>query len=211
VLPAPLITFSTFVGYLAGGLPGALLMTLGIFSPAFAFPIFLHRQPLAVAANRRMRPRLLGVTAGVIGLIAAVAVDVETSVVDVQTARFAVGAFYVLNRYHGELTELFVVLGCGAIGAAVQATIVLPWLRVQRSAACRRAVSGTATRDRCEAEPRVASNAASAVVSGTGAMRPIEPTRVATICSATASLLTASMNAVPARLKMRSTGRDAPT
>jgi hypothetical protein len=31
VLPAPLIIFSTFVGYIAGGLTGALVMTLGIF------------------------------------------------------------------------------------------------------------------------------------------------------------------------------------
>ena len=34
VLPAPLIIFSTFVGYLAGGLAGGLAMTLGIFLPA---------------------------------------------------------------------------------------------------------------------------------------------------------------------------------
>ena len=33
VLPAPLIIFSTFVGYLAGGLAGALAITVGIFLP----------------------------------------------------------------------------------------------------------------------------------------------------------------------------------
>jgi chromate transporter len=125
VLPAPLIIFSTFVGYLAGGLTGALLMTFGIFLPAFVFPIFLHRQLVAVAENRRIRPLLLGVTAGVIGLIAAVAVEVvETSVVDVPTALLAVAAFVVLSRYHGKLTVLYVVLGCGAIGAVLQATAV---------------------------------------------------------------------------------------
>ena len=124
-LPAPAIIFSTFVGYLAGGMTGALLMTVGIFLPAFVFPIFLHRQLVAVAENRRIRPLLLGVTAGVIGLIAAVAVDViETSVVDVPTALLAVGAFIVLYRYHGKLTVLYVVLGCGVIGLALQATVV---------------------------------------------------------------------------------------
>jgi chromate transporter len=125
VLPAPAIIFSTFVGYIAGGLSGALLMTLGIFLPAFVFPIFLHRQLVAVAENRRIRPLLLGVTVGVIGLIAAVAVDVvETSVVDVPTALLAIGAFLVLNRHHGKLTVLYVVLGCGVIGAGLQATVV---------------------------------------------------------------------------------------
>jgi chromate transporter len=121
VLPAPLIIFSTFVGYMAGGLTGALVMTLGIFLPAFVFPIFLHRWLVAIAENPRVRPFLLGVAAGVIGLIAAVTVDVvDASVVDVPTAVLAVGAFFVLNRWHGKLTVLYVVLGCGATGALLQ-------------------------------------------------------------------------------------------
>jgi chromate transporter len=125
VLPAPLIIFSTFVGYLAGGLGGALAMTLGIFLPAFMFPIFLHRFLVAVAENPRIRPFLLGVAAGVIGLIAAVTVEiVDTSVVDVPTAVLAVAAFLALTRWHGKLTVLWVVLGCGAVGALLQLTVV---------------------------------------------------------------------------------------
>jgi chromate transporter len=124
-LPAPLIIFSTFVGYLAGGLSGALLMTLGIFIPAFVFPIFLHRYLVAIAENPRIRPFLLGVAAGVIGLIASVTVQIlDTSVVDVYTAILAVAAFAVLYRFHGKLTVLYVVLGCGAVGALLQATII---------------------------------------------------------------------------------------
>ena len=125
VLPAPLIIFSTFVGYLAGGLGGGLLMTLGIFLPAFAFPIFFHRFLVAVAENPRIRPFLLGVAAGVIGLIAAVTVEIlDTSVVDVPAAVLAVGAFLALNRWHSKLTVLYVVLGCGLIGVALQATVL---------------------------------------------------------------------------------------
>ena len=121
VLPAPLIIFSTFVGYIAGGLAGALVMTLGIFIPAFVFPIFCHRQLVAVAQNERLRPFLLGVAAGVIGLIASVTVNiVDTSVVDIPTAILAIGAFVALNRWHGKLTVLWVVLGCGATGALLQ-------------------------------------------------------------------------------------------
>src|SRR5215204_3607651 len=123
VLPAPLIIFSTFVGYVAGGLAGALVMTLGIFIPAFVFPIFFHRQLVAVAENARLHPFLLGVAAGVIGLIAAVTVDiVDTSVVDGWTAALAIAAFLALNRWHGKLTVLYVVLGCGLVGGALQLT-----------------------------------------------------------------------------------------
>jgi chromate transporter len=125
VLPAPLIIFSTFVGYVAGGLAGALVMTLGIFIPAFVFPIFFHRGLVAVAENPRIRPFLLGVAAGVIGLIASVTVDiVDASVVDVWTAILAIGAFLVLNRWHGKLTVVYVVLGCGLIGALLQVAVV---------------------------------------------------------------------------------------
>ena len=125
ILPAPLIIFSTFVGYVAGGVGGALAMTLGIFLPAFVFPIFFHRFLVAVAENPRIHPFLLGVAAGVIGLIAAVTVDiVDASVVDAYTAALAVGAFLALIRWHGKLTVLYVVLGCGLIGAALQLAIL---------------------------------------------------------------------------------------
>ena len=126
VLPAPFIIFSTFVGYIAGGLVGALVITLGIFLPAFVFPTFFHRNLVAIAENDRLRPFLLGVAAGVIGLIAAVTVDiVDAGVVDVPTALLAVGAFLALNRWHGKLTVLFVVAACGAVGAALQLTSVV--------------------------------------------------------------------------------------
>ena len=126
VLPAPLIIFSTFVGYVAGGLGGGVAMTLGIFLPAFVFPIFFHRGLVAIAENPRIRPFLLGVAAGVIGLIAAVTVDiVNASVVDVPTAVLAVAAFAALNRWHGKLTILAVVLGCGAVGALLQVSGVV--------------------------------------------------------------------------------------
>jgi chromate transporter len=126
VLPAPLIIFSTFVGYIAGGLGGGLAMTVGIFLPAFVFPIFFHRWLVAVAENPRIRPFLLGVAAGVIGLIAAVTVDIlDTGVVDLPTAVLAVAAFAALNRWHGKLTIVVVVLGCGAAGALLQASGVV--------------------------------------------------------------------------------------
>lgn len=125
ILPAPMIIFSTFVGYLASGLSGSLAMTVGIFLPAFVFPIFFHRGLVALAENPRIRPFLLGVAAGVIGLIAAVTVEIlDESVVDVPTAVLAASAFVVLYRFQAKLTVLFVVLGCGLIGAALQLTVV---------------------------------------------------------------------------------------
>ena len=125
VLPAPLIIFATFVGYLAGGLVGALAITVAIFIPAFVFPIFFHRQLVAISENPRLHQFLLGVCAGVVGLIAAVTVEiVETSVVDVYTAAIAVGAFLALTRWHGKLTVVYVMATCGALGVLLQLTVV---------------------------------------------------------------------------------------
>jgi chromate transporter len=121
ILPAPMVIFSTFVGYQAGGLGASLLMTLGVFLPAFVFPIFFHRQLVAIAENPHIRPFLLGVAAGVIGLIGAVTVDIlENSVVDVPSGILAAGAFLALYRFQAKLAVLYVVLGCGVLGALWQ-------------------------------------------------------------------------------------------
>jgi chromate transporter len=125
VLPAPVIIFSTFVGYIAGGLGGALMMTVGIFLPAFVFPIFLHRQLVSVSENERLHPFLLGVAAAVIGLIAAVVVTIlETAIVDVYSALIALGAFAALNRWHSKLTVVYVMAAAGVVGVVLQQTAV---------------------------------------------------------------------------------------
>jgi chromate transporter len=123
VTPGPVFTTATFIGYVLAGPAGAAAATVGIFLPAFVFPIFFHRWLVAVAQNPRIRPFLLGVAAAVIGLIAAVTVDIlDASIVDVPTAILAVAAFGALNRWHGKLTVVAVVLGCGAAGVILQAT-----------------------------------------------------------------------------------------
>lgn len=70
LLPAPLIIFSTFVGYLGGGPWGAVVMTIGIFLPAFAFTLIGHDALESLVHQPRIRLFLEGVTAGVVGLIA---------------------------------------------------------------------------------------------------------------------------------------------
>jgi chromate transporter len=124
-LPAPLIIFSTFVGYLAGGMSGALLMTLGIFLPAFVFPIFFHRNLVRLAENPGLHAFLLGVAAAVIGLIAAVTIQIlGTSIVDLPSALIAVIAFLLLTRFQSRTTIVAVILGCGAAGWLLQATVI---------------------------------------------------------------------------------------
>jgi chromate transporter len=75
LLPAPLIIFATFVGYLGGGAVGAIALTVGIFLPAFAFTLVAH-DPLERLVHRpRIRTFLEGLTAAVVGLIAGTALS----------------------------------------------------------------------------------------------------------------------------------------
>ena len=73
--PAPRIIFATFVGFVAGGFAGALAITAGVFGPAFAFTLVGHRQLERLVENRSLHALLDGVTAGVVGLIAATALS----------------------------------------------------------------------------------------------------------------------------------------
>ncbi len=81
VLPAPLVIFATFVGYIAGGLPGALAITAGMFLPAFAFSLILFERLEALIAHPALHRVLEGVAAAVVGVIAATFVQLARATV----------------------------------------------------------------------------------------------------------------------------------
>jgi chromate transporter len=81
LLPAPLIIFSTFVGYIGGGTFGAIVITTAIFAPAFAFTMIGHDTLERFVNNRSTHAFLDGVTAGVVGLIGATALDILSKTV----------------------------------------------------------------------------------------------------------------------------------
>ena len=98
--PGPVFTTATFLGYLFAGLPGALLATIAIFLPGFVFVPFL--QPLVRLARERssVGSMLDGVNAGVLGLIAAVTLQIgRAAVVDLATVLIVVVSFAILRRW----------------------------------------------------------------------------------------------------------------
>lgn len=73
LLPAPLVSVGSFVGYLAFGLSGALVVTAMIFLPAFAFTMLFHDAFERMIDHEQLQRALLGVTVAVVGLIGATA------------------------------------------------------------------------------------------------------------------------------------------
>ena len=71
VLPAPLVIFGTFAGYVAGGLTGALAITAGLFLPAFSFSMLFFERLERIVENPALHRLLDGIAAAVVGIIAA--------------------------------------------------------------------------------------------------------------------------------------------
>jgi chromate transporter len=117
LLPAPLIIFSTFIGYLGAGPLGALAITLGIFAPAFAFTMIGHEYVERLVENSAVHAFLDGITAGVVGLIAATALGIlnETLVGFHAWVIFAL-ALLVLFQFKAKSTIAATILVAGIYG-----------------------------------------------------------------------------------------------
>jgi chromate transporter len=120
VTPGPLFTSATFIGYLLGGVPGALLATLGIFLPSFLF--VAASNPLIPALRRSpwFGALLDGVNVASLGLMAAVTLQVgRASLIDWPTILVALVATLALLRY--KVNSTWLVLAGGIAGIVIQA------------------------------------------------------------------------------------------
>jgi chromate transporter len=124
VLPAPLVIFATFVGWVSGGPAGAFAITAGMFLPAFAFSLILYERLEALAEHKRLQSFLAGVAAGVVGVIGVTLVSLAQAAVArtpnllVSTIIFLV-ALATMYRWKSKLSTPFVLALGGAVGAIV--------------------------------------------------------------------------------------------
>ncbi len=92
--PGPFMLFTTFAGYVAGGIAGAVIATFFVFLPSFIFVIAGVHYIEKVRDNHAIQAFLAGVSAAVVGVIAVVSLDlIPPALVDWPTIIIAIVAF----------------------------------------------------------------------------------------------------------------------
>jgi chromate transporter len=95
--PGPFMLFTSFVGYIAGGIPGAVIATFFVFLPSFIFVLAGAHYIEKVRENRALQAFLAGVSAAVVGVIAVVSLDlIPEALVDWPTVGISVAAFFLI-------------------------------------------------------------------------------------------------------------------
>lgn len=118
--PGPLFTTATFIGYQLAGVPGAVVATVGIFLPAFAFVGLSHPFIPRMRRSPWLGALLDGVVATSLGLMAAVTVELgRAALVDWVTVVMALAAAVLLIRYRVNSTWL--IVGGAMVGLIVGA------------------------------------------------------------------------------------------
>jgi chromate transporter len=115
VTPGPVFTTATFIGYVAGGLGGAILATAGIFLPAFVFAGLVYLLLPRLQRSPWTAAFIDGVTVSALALMAGVTIQLGRTVyVDVATVVLSVASFAVLRRW--KLNSAWLVVAGAVIG-----------------------------------------------------------------------------------------------
>ena len=117
ITPGPLFTTATFIGYLLGGAPGAVLATVGIFLPAFVFVALSGPLIPRLRASPWTGALLDGANAASLGLMAAVTWQLaRAAFTDWFTVGLGLASALLLFRWRVPATWLLV--GGAAAGLA---------------------------------------------------------------------------------------------
>jgi chromate transporter len=117
--PGPFMLFTTFVGYLAGGIPGAVIATFFVFLPSFIFIIVGARYIEQVRNNRFVQEFLAGVSAAVVGVILVVSLElIPGALVDWSSFVIVVLAFVTITFLKVDVARVAIGAMIAGIGYA---------------------------------------------------------------------------------------------
>ena len=118
--PGPFMLFTTFVGYLAGGIPGAVIATFFVFLPSFIFVIVGAKYIEQVRNNRFVQAFLAGVSAAVVGVILVVSLElIPGAVVGLPSVIIVALAFIAITYLKADVARVAISAIITGIGYAI--------------------------------------------------------------------------------------------
>jgi chromate transporter len=117
--------FTTFAGFLAGGITGAMIATFFVFLPSFVFVLAGAPYIEKVRHNHWIQAFLAGASAAVVGVIFVVTLDlIPSALIDLPTIATALAAFLMIVLMKVDVAK--VTLGAmagGILHAAARALL----------------------------------------------------------------------------------------
>ncbi len=111
VIPAPLVMFVTYVGFVGARWGGAGLMTLGVFLPAFLFALVLHEVIDRAFRFKSVVSFVDGITASVVGLLALTAFGLmKKALIDFYTTALLVMSLQASYYFNHKLLVPMIVI-----------------------------------------------------------------------------------------------------
>ena len=122
VTPGPVFTTATFIGYVLGRVPGAVLATIGIFLPSFVFVAISNPLIPRIRHSPWAGALLDGVNVASLGLMAAVTLQLgQAALVDPLTMALGLTAAILLFRF--KVNSTWLVLG-GALTGLLSSLLI---------------------------------------------------------------------------------------
>lgn len=113
--PGPVFTTATFIGYVLGGWPGALLATLGIFLPSFIFIVLIHPVAARLRQKNWTAALLDGANVVALALMTGVLFQIgQHALTDIFTWLLALIALALLLRF--KFNSAWLILAGAAFG-----------------------------------------------------------------------------------------------
>lgn len=113
--PGPVLTTSSFIGYILHGIPGGIVATLGIFLPSFLVVLVINRFVSKLRNSNLVSGFLDGVNVASVVLMAFVTVKLASnSIASPYTGLLFALIFFLKHKY--KVNSGFLVVGAGIIG-----------------------------------------------------------------------------------------------
>ena len=116
ITPGPVVITATFIGYLVGGLAGAVIATVAIFTPIYLGVVLPGRWFIRHQENPQLRAFVRGATAAAAGAIGGATIIIgRDTIVDAETAVIAIVGLVLLWKWKAKEPVIVVLAGIAGL------------------------------------------------------------------------------------------------